>query len=226
MAHKRTAQRMNQSDVSGQALVEFTIFGSLALLALGFLIRIGLSSNYQQDIEQETFRLALQTAKSEGDTESQSTSYDRIRNRLIPDPGQPIASMTRIPTEAQSSAVWGEYLTFISDDREHHSRILLHLNDTPKKEFRAEDFQKIIVGVDDEKHDKNDTGHDKAKPTIDSIHKEVTVKDTSQVTQTNAKSTQHLDSTEDTTLTLNTKKNDQVTSHLTTTTDFNWSHSK
>ena len=51
---------------SGQALIEFAIMGSIALLAFTVLIQMGLRMNYQQEIQQDAFRNALRIAQNEG----------------------------------------------------------------------------------------------------------------------------------------------------------------
>ena len=63
----------------GQALIEFAIVGSIALMALAFLIQIGLRMNYQQEMDQQTFRRAMKIAQSENAIESARISYNQYR---------------------------------------------------------------------------------------------------------------------------------------------------
>ena len=95
---------MKMTPNAGQALVELAIFGSLGLMALTFLIQMGLRLNYQQELQQQTFRRALLMAKCEGDgfkplvecvkrvpgvsddEESQATVLNQFRDRQMPIP--------------------------------------------------------------------------------------------------------------------------------------------
>lgn len=125
----------------GQALLEFALFGSVALLALAFMIQIGLTMNYQQEIEQQTFRRALRIAQSEAaDVESQSVQVQQYRDRQVPDPSEGFGMMSRVMTQAGATVTWGEYLTFLADDRESQPRIVYFVNTSPPAEFRSEDF--------------------------------------------------------------------------------------
>jgi hypothetical protein len=123
-------QRLHIHEEGGQALVEFAIFGSLALLALAFLIQIGLEINYQQEIDQGAFRRALVEGKEEGDYESQNLTYIMVRERQMPDPSQPFAIMPRRRTEAASTVVWGERLAHLADEYESEPRTILDFNRT------------------------------------------------------------------------------------------------
>src|SRR3989338_365860 len=89
--------------LNGQAMIELAIFGSFAILALGFLIQIGLRQNFQQEIEQTAFRRALIFAKSEGDEESQSVQYSYFRNRRAPNPSDGFAVTPRSLTQGSST---------------------------------------------------------------------------------------------------------------------------
>ena len=185
---------------SGQALIEFAIVGSLALLALAFLIQIGLRMNYQQEIEQQTFRRALRVAQNEGEEESQAIQYQHFRNRQIPDPSQGFAIMPRTTSQASATVTWGEGLTFLADDRDSQPRIIVHLDDT-EREFRSEDLQ------DDQ-------------PLVGHIRKEI--QSASEIQQDNSASRLNTTTTETTTMTLNTNNNDPISSTLTSDVNFNW----
>ena len=171
-------------DQSGQALVELAITGSLVLLALAFFIQIGLRMNYQQELEQQTFRRALREAKSEGTEESAAIVINHFRDRQVPDPSFGFALMPRTSTNASATVTWGEHLTTLSDDRDSQPRILVVLNNK-EKEFRSEDFQEN-------------------KDLIKHIHKEFQTIN-AHAEQTPLVTSLETDTREVTTLTLNTK---------------------
>jgi len=138
---------MKPSKHGAQALVEFAIFGSLFLVALAFLVQIGLRMNYQQEIEQQTFRRAMSAAQQEGDEESQMTTYYQVRHRQIPDPSDGFAVQPRVRTESAATVVWSEFLTFLDRGRDSQPRTLVHLDNTPPGEpIRAEDLKKQQIG--------------------------------------------------------------------------------
>ncbi len=49
----------------GQALVELAIFGSVMLGALAFLVRVGMTWNFQQEVRIASFRRALATSHND-----------------------------------------------------------------------------------------------------------------------------------------------------------------
>lgn len=119
--------------IKGQALVEFAIMGSLALLALAFMIQIGLRQNYQQEIQQQTFRQALSAkpgVESDDDFERQAIQVQHFRDRQIPNPSQGFAVMSRTPTQGSAAVTWGDKLTYLSDDSDSRPKIIVRLNNS------------------------------------------------------------------------------------------------
>ncbi len=145
----------------GQALIEVTLFGSLALVALSLLIQYGLRMNYQQELEQQTFRRALLYAKCEdednhfmpsvrcgastttGQPESAATSLQQFRDRQMPSPTLGFGIMPRVTTSAASTVTWGERLTQLGDERSSQARIVLQLNGNEAPHYRSEDMKKV-----------------------------------------------------------------------------------
>lgn len=135
-------------------MIELAIFGSLALLALAFLIQIGLRQNFQQEIEQTAFRRALRVAHSENkeivgslgwntiEEESQAISYNYFRNRRLPNPSDGFAVAPRSLTQGSGTVTWGEWLTYLTDDRDSQPRIIVNLDDQQALDARSEDFPK------------------------------------------------------------------------------------
>ena len=194
----------------GQAMIEFAVMASIALMALALLIQVGLRMNYQQEIEQQTFRRALRSSAGYDTTDSQgnpvqnrppqSVTYIHYRDRQIPDPSDGFALMPRMTTEAQSSVVWARFLSFLTGDSESKPRTVVNLNDTIKT-FNADDLtgQPSLVSDIDRR--------------IQSSGGIVTTRSgTGLVTTT----------TDDTTMTLNTKRRDAIQSSLTSQSTFNW----
>ena len=194
----------------GQAFVEFAVIGSLALVALAFLIQMGLRANFQQQMEQDTFRLAMRVAQSEGDVESQSIQYSYFRNSQIPNPTDAFGISPRTMTQSSASVTWGEWLGYLANDRDSQPRIIVHM-DNSETEFRSEDLLKNAAG--------------EPMPLVSAVHKDLN--SNGAVTQTNTGSSDATTTTETTTLTLNADQNkdgvnDQLSSSLTSTTNFNW----
>ena len=187
---------MRPGNQKGQAMIEFAIIGSTSLLALAFLIQIGLRMNYQQEIEQQTFRLALRRAQDEGDKESQAILYQHIRDREIPEPSSEPTIMPRTSTQASSAVTWGEWLTFLADDRDSQPRVVVHVNDTRADDFRSGDFEGGKEGV------KKDAPKD--APLVSAIHNQFT--STGQLTQASGASSLSSSSSASTTVTLKNGK--------------------
>jgi hypothetical protein len=144
-----TGQRGNGlNGFRGVALLEFAIFGSLFLMALSVLLQVGLQLNFQQEADQAAFRKALQLAKEEGELESQSTTYQITRHRVIPDPSQPFAIMPRGRVDGDATVVWGERLTHLSDEPESEPRTFIDL-DGKVQMFRSSAMpeDKPLVGL-------------------------------------------------------------------------------
>ena len=120
------------SSKRGQALLELAIFGSLALLAMAFMLQIGLRMNFQQEIEQQTFRSAMREASNRDKRNRkppQVVSYLQYRDRQTADPGQGFAIMPRFSTQGQSTVSWGKFLTFLTrDDKESKPLTVVSVN--------------------------------------------------------------------------------------------------
>ena len=75
--------------LTGQALLELAIFGSILIMLLGVLINYGLKYNYQQQVMQQTYRKALKgAADSAADGKPMSVTYVLARDKYIPNPSQ------------------------------------------------------------------------------------------------------------------------------------------
>ncbi len=145
----------------GQALAEMALMGTLVIAALGFLIQLGLTLNFEQENDQNAFRHALMVAKCEGDEqeppnwcndpalvppgvdndeESQAVTVLRLRDRQIPNPSIGFGLVPSSLTVGSASATWGERLTFLDDSKDSEPRIVVHLNDSAERMFRSGDF--------------------------------------------------------------------------------------
>ncbi len=145
---------------SGQALVELAIIGSISLLAMAFFIQVGLRMNYDQEITQNSFRRALLFAKCEGDEkeptnwcsrrvpfevnlgdESQAIAYNRFRNRRMPNPSVGFGVKPTTLISSRATVTWGERLTFLGNDSDSEPRVVVKLNDDPPRLLRSGDFR-------------------------------------------------------------------------------------
>lgn len=196
----------------GQALVELAIMGSLGLMALAFFIQIGLRLNYQQELQQQTFRRALLMAKCEGDEEepivecvtraqgvnddeeSQATVLNHFRDRQMPNPLLGFGIRPRTTTSASATVTWGERLTFLADDRDSQPRLAVRLNDQ-QRSYRSEDLNEN-------------------QPFVRRIEKELQT-DEAEVNQTGMVTSLSTQTTERTTLRLGTNRDPEMTSTIT-----------
>ena len=187
--------------LNGQAMIELAIFGSFAILALGFLIQIGLRQNFQQEIEQTAFRRALVLAQEE-DMESQSIQYNYFRNRRLPNPADGFGVTPRSLTQAGATVTWGEWLTYLTDDRDSQPRIIVSLDDQDTIDARSEDFPE-------------------GEPLVKHIHKDLS--GSAQIGQVNSSglsSASTSSSSENTTLTLSSDATAQSTMDTTISRDW------
>ena len=187
----------------GQAMLEFAVMASVALLALGLLIQIGLRMNYQQEIEQQTFRRAMRAAVNfdvTGRRPPQAVTYYHYRDRQMPDPSDGFAMMPRMTTESRSMSVWGKFLSFLARDDDSRPRVVVNLNGT-QAVFNSDDLTGQAGLVD---------------KIARGVHSEGGIITTNQ--GTNLVTT----TTTNATMTLNTKGNDAVSSELTSQSTFNW----
>jgi hypothetical protein len=195
--------RHRRLQARGQALLEFAIFGTLALTALAFLIQLGLRANYQQEVEQQTFRRALRIAKGEDEVESQAVQVLQFRDRQIPDPSMAFSIMPRTLSQAGASVTWAEHLTALDDKDERSEPLIVFRVNQTERNYRAKDFQSAG-----------------RSPVL--IDREMTSAGT--ITQTGvegsgAKAAESVTTGQTTTITLNGKS---VSSTLNTNATFNW----
>ncbi len=139
---------------SGQALVELAVFGTIALAALGFLIRIGMQMNYDQEIRMAAFRKGLAAAAADNGTDEDSlgTLYHYIANRQMPNPTDGFMTMPRSRTEASGFVEWGDRLTYAYDinsgdaGRKTQTKYVVRSDDT-ERTFRGSDFAQDIPTI-------------------------------------------------------------------------------
>ncbi len=185
----------------GQAMIEFAVMGSVALLALTMLIQMGLRMNYQQEIQQDAFRQAMRIAQNEGDNESQAIQYNAFRNRRTPNPSEGVGVMPRVLTQGNATVTWGEWLTYLNQSRDSQPRIIVNLDDQSEREFRSEDFIDVAN-----------------QPLVRRITKDLT--GSGKIQQNNFKSTLASDTTESTTMELSNGAS--LTSSVDTNIRYNW----
>lgn len=140
---------MRRSSRRGQSMVETAVFGAIAVAALGFLIRVGLRVNYDQEIRMGAFRRALHAAHADNGTDADAvaTLYHYIAHRQLPDPEDGSAAMHRVRTAGDGFVVWGDRLTFAYGDGDRATpegrntqEAVIVRSDYTQIELRAEDF--------------------------------------------------------------------------------------
>lgn len=134
--------------VWGQALLEFAIFGVVTLAALGFLIRVGMTMNFDQEIRMAAFRRALAAAHAENSTDqdAMAVAYHYMSDRQMPNPTDGFMSLSRTRTESSAFVEWGDRLTFAYEiqgndaaGRKTQPRVVVRSNNV-EQEFRQNDF--------------------------------------------------------------------------------------
>lgn len=102
----------------GQALLELAVFGAITLAAIGFLIRVGLRMNYDQEVRMAAFRRAMAAAGSDNGTaqDAMGTLFHYATSRQMPNPGDGYVSLPRERSEASAFVEWGDRLSYAFDD--------------------------------------------------------------------------------------------------------------
>lgn len=144
----------------GQAMLELAIFGALTIGALGFLIRIGMKMNYDQEIRMAAFRRALAAASADNQTDmdAMGTAFHYVADRQMPSPNDGFMSLLRERTEASAFVEWGDRLSFafaidknedgFTDDGfkdlgyKTQPLIVVRSNNAPEKTLRNDDIPK------------------------------------------------------------------------------------
>jgi hypothetical protein len=95
----------NKYSKRGQALVELGVMGAILIFLMGVLISYALRSNFQQRVNQMTFRKAMASAAGSlgVDNVPMGVSHSVIRERYIPDPSSIFGTGPVNPFSASSS---------------------------------------------------------------------------------------------------------------------------
>lgn len=105
--------------------MEFAIFGSIILLALGFFVQYGMRMNYQQFLQMRTFRQAFQRIQETHryiDSDTEELSVDPYNNmdllsvdfKPAIDTQDPFGYSSRTPFYSSASVIWSQTLDFES----------------------------------------------------------------------------------------------------------------
>jgi hypothetical protein len=89
--------------------LELAIFGSIILMLLGILVNYGLKYNFQQQLYQHAFRIALQKGSQAVHDNHAQLDPMLIRQTHVPDPSNPWGTGQVIPMIASESAVTRTY---------------------------------------------------------------------------------------------------------------------
>ena len=141
----------------GQALLELAIFGMVALVALGFLVRLGMQMNFDQETRMGAFRRALAAARADDGTpqDAMAVGYYYVSDRQMPNPSDGFQSLPRNRSEASAFVEVGNRLTFAFEDhnnpnaldgRKTQPRFVVRVNGA-EKSFRQNDFADPSAGA-------------------------------------------------------------------------------
>jgi len=104
-------------------MAELAIMGSIALVALGLMIRMGLLGNFTQEVAMASFRRALVDATydhtpqdgTQGFDQPRSVAYREFRARQVPDPGEGFGIGLRQITNSGAQVIVSNRLTYAAD---------------------------------------------------------------------------------------------------------------
>lgn len=135
---------------NGQAIMELAIFGTIALAALAFLLKIGIRMNHDQEIRMAAFRRALAAARADNNTDQDAmgTTFYYVSNRQLPDATDSFMAPSRQRSEASAFVEWGDRLTFAHELNENGDDtfgyrtqpLIVVRSDGAEREFRQDDF--------------------------------------------------------------------------------------
>ena len=133
---------------SGQALVELAIFGAIAIAALGFLIKVGMKMNHDQEIRMAAFRRAMAAASADNgtDKDAMATTFYYSADRGMPNPGDVTMMLPRVRTEASAFVEWGDRMTFANkpdDDDDGKADGGFGFNTQPQIVVRSNSNEKV-----------------------------------------------------------------------------------
>ena len=102
---------------SGQAMIELAVFGSALMVVLAILVRLGMTFQFRQTLQQEAFRKALALSQVGQDDDEKTLAVDQavytiVEDRRIPDPSVAPVQSSRSPVVAQNQVLWGTDLFF------------------------------------------------------------------------------------------------------------------
>ena len=152
-----TMRKINRSrlDRQGQALLECAVFGALAVAAMGFLIRIGMSFSHQQDMRMAAFRRAERAAYWDNNTfnDALGTNFYYIIDRQMANPNDSYFSLERNRYESSGFVMWGNHFTFAFEKAGDPDNQLGYLtqplvvvrSNGEEKEYRQNDFPDDIA---------------------------------------------------------------------------------
>jgi len=96
-------------NLKSQSLSELAVFGSILLLALGFLLRYGLQYNYQQQVKMEAFRRSMKMAEDSNAPKSQQIAV--VKDVQIPNPQDIFGQGERTTIRGSSDIFWSNNTT-------------------------------------------------------------------------------------------------------------------
>ncbi len=93
-----------KNHLQAQALLELAIFGSIIIMLIGILLNYGLRNNFQQRLQQQTYRKALAASQESGqNNKPSSVAYLQVEDKHVVNPSDTWGLGTVYPFQAQAS---------------------------------------------------------------------------------------------------------------------------
>lgn len=160
-------------------MLEVAVLGSILVFSLATLLRVGMRFNYQQQLQQDAFRKALQTAQTNNTAAKtvQSYKYLNIQDRQVPNPADPFAVSARTRFGSSSTITYGRFLfeTMGGSKKENDQR-------TGQTVLQVDDQTRNYR--DDELSDPDDENHDDDPPLFATVTRSTTVPATGSIEKT------------------------------------------
>lgn len=101
--HRRCMSYRRQGSLTGQALLELAIFGSILIMLLGIILNYGLRFNFEQKTQMSAFRKALEM--SANDATGNQGNLTLVTDKHIPNPSNPFAVGSVMPFMSSANVV-------------------------------------------------------------------------------------------------------------------------
>ena len=104
---------LNLGSKKAQAVLELAVFGSILILAIGFLVTYAQQFDFSQRLQMQSYREALHSSYWKGvlgEYTEQQTNLAVIKDKPFAEPSDPFRLLSRQPTGASTSLAWSNNL--------------------------------------------------------------------------------------------------------------------